>query len=209
MLTYSLCILSIFPTYNKSSVLLRFFHVETVKVWVNIAQYISLQQKNIQYPTRYILRYSSVFSVVPVVRKQKQTYAHTLAFESTDSIVHRMFILTCLWERQLSQNVPADADFLHNKAIVFTGSTEGHVYIKTLHIDTLTFKRPNFFHAILLSYYYFFHSLISRSFPLLLSCISPVFPTFICITLKQEIRFKFLFSSFENRPALRVRTRKL
>ena len=75
-----------FPTYNQSSVLLRFFHVETTKVRVNISQNISLQQNNIQYPTRYILRYSNVFSVVPVVCKQKQTYAHTLAFGSTDSI---------------------------------------------------------------------------------------------------------------------------
>jgi len=37
----------------------------------------------------------------------------------------------------------------------------------------------------------------------------PFFPPFIFITLKQETRFKFLFSSSENRPALRASKRKL
>jgi hypothetical protein len=181
---YSLCVLSIFPSYHHSSVLLHFFHVETVEVPVNIAQNISLQQNNRQYPTPYILRYFNIFSVVPVLRKHKQIYAVV----STDSILYRMFILSCPWERQLSQNVPAD--FLHNKAVVLTGRTQGNVYIKTLFVGTrgqgtLTFKRPNFFHTILLSYCYSFRSFISRSFPLLLSYMSPFSPTFICIMLKQ------------------------
>jgi len=103
LLTYFLCILSIFPSYHQSSVLLRFFHLEAIKVTVNIAQNISLQQNHIQHSTPYTLRYFNIFSIVPVVRKHKQTYTQALAFESTDSVLYRMFILSCPWERQLSQ----------------------------------------------------------------------------------------------------------
>lgn len=74
LLTYSLCILSIFPTCNQSSVLLRFFHVETVEVRVNIAQNISLLQNNTQY-TLSNARYTALFQCL--LRSPSCTQAET------------------------------------------------------------------------------------------------------------------------------------
>jgi hypothetical protein len=75
LLTYSLCILSIFPSYHQSSFLLRFFFVETVKVRVNIAQNSSLQQNSTQSNALYTALYQCLLRS-PICR-QAQTKLHT------------------------------------------------------------------------------------------------------------------------------------